>query len=38
MHTKDWLKKAKGRDNLKNVGLDEQVHALLKLILEKLHG
>jgi hypothetical protein len=37
MHTKDWLKKTKGRDNLKNLGLGERVHTLLKLILEKLH-
>jgi len=33
MRTKDWLKKTKGRDNLKNLGLDERVHTLLKLTL-----
>ena len=37
MHTKDWLKKAKGRDNLKDLDLDERIHMILKLILEKLY-
>jgi hypothetical protein len=37
MHTKAWLKKTKGRDNLERLDLDGRVPVLLKLTLEKFY-